>query len=98
MPAPPALLDGDMELKLVPALTKRGYDVTSIQIVGPRSLDDAAVLARATELGRVLLTHNGPDFRTLDAAYRREGRTHSGVVELPQLRGARSVASNCGPR
>lgn len=77
-----------MNVRLVGALTARGYDVTSVQFVGPRGRDDGAVLARATELGRVLMTHNVEDFRDIDADFRSQGRPHAGIIGLPQLRGA----------
>lgn len=46
MAAPAALLDECMNVRLVGALTARGYDVTSVQFVGPRGRDDGAVLAK----------------------------------------------------
>lgn len=88
MPAPPACLDECTHLRLVEALSARGYDITSIQIVGPRSALDPQVLERATELGRVLITHNVGDFRAADEAFRRAGRRHAGIIGVPQLRGA----------
>jgi hypothetical protein len=86
-PAPPACLDECTELDLVEALAVRGYDVTSIQVVGPRGVGDDLVLARTTELGRVLVTHNVRDFRVVDAAFRSAGRSHGGVIGVPQARG-----------
>jgi hypothetical protein len=80
-------LDECTELDLVEALTARGYDITSIQIVGPRGAADMLVLGPATTLGRVLVTHNVRDFQVADAAFRRQGRTHSGIIGLPQTRG-----------
>jgi predicted nuclease of predicted toxin-antitoxin system len=88
MPALPACLDECTHLRLLEALTARGYDVTSIQVVGPRAALDPVVLARATELGRVLITHNVADFRAADEAFRRAGRRHAGIIGVPQLRGA----------
>ena len=80
MPAPPACLDECTHLRLLEALTARGYDVTSIQLVGPRSALDPLVLQRATELGRVLITHNVADFRAADEEVRRAGRRHAGII------------------
>lgn len=87
MPAPPACLDECTELDLVEALATRGFDVVSIQIVGPRGASDDLVLERATQLGRVLVTHNIRDFRLVDEAFRRAGRPHGGIVGVPQARG-----------
>jgi hypothetical protein len=86
--APPACLDECTDLHLVAALGARGFDVTSLQLVGPRGIGDEAVLQRTTELGRVLVTHNTADFLRLDNQFRRQDRSHSGIVCLPQLRGA----------
>lgn len=88
MPAPAACLDECTDLHLVEALQGRGYDVTSLQIIGPRGLDDSAVLARVTGLDRVLITHNADDFRRLDAEFRRDDRQHGGIIGVPQSRGA----------
>jgi hypothetical protein len=87
MPAPSACLDECTDLHLVSALGARGYDVTSLQLVGPLGVDDDAVLERATELGRVLITHNAEDFRRQDGEFRRRGRPHGGIICLPQSRG-----------
>lgn len=87
MSAPAACLDECTDLHLVGALGARGYDVTSLQLIGPLGIDDRSVLERATELGRVLITHNTEDFRRQDAAFRRQGRPHGGIICLPQSRG-----------
>jgi hypothetical protein len=86
MPPPPACLGECTNLHLVDALTARGYDVTSLHIVGPRGLSDRAVLMRTTDLGRVLITHNTRDFRKLDAEFRHKGQRHCGIICLPQPR------------
>jgi hypothetical protein len=85
---PAACLDECTDLHLVDALRARGFDVVSLQLLAPRGLSDDAVLQRATELGRVLISHNTEDFRRLDAEFSRQGRSHGGIVCLPQLRGA----------
>ena len=88
MPAPPSCLDECTDLHPVAALTARGFDVTSLQLVGPRGMSDEAVLQRTTELGRVLVTHNTTDFQRLDAQLQRQHQSHGGIVCLPQLRSA----------
>jgi predicted nuclease of predicted toxin-antitoxin system len=85
MPAPPALLDEDVRLGLVPVLSDRGFDVLSVLHAGPRNVDDAIVLESAVERGRVMVTHNTDDYKALQAAYEREGRSHPGIVCVPQL-------------
>jgi hypothetical protein len=84
MPAPPALLDEDVRLGLVSALSARGFDVVSVHVVGPRSADDAKVLDRAIELDRVLVTHNADDFKVVHAGFIRAGRAHPGIICIPQ--------------
>jgi len=86
MPAPPVLLDECTHLGLVTALQARGFSVTSIQIIGPRGVDDEAVLSRAVELGRVLVTHNTVDFKAIHADRVRRGQPHTGIICLPQTR------------
>lgn len=86
MPAPPACLDECTHLGLVAALEARGFSLTSIQIVGPRGADDDVVLARSTELGRVLITHNTDDFKAVHADFLRRGQEHAGLVCVPQTR------------
>jgi hypothetical protein len=88
MPAPPVCLDECTELDLIPLLAARGYDVVSIITVGYRAMPDPLVLKRATDLGRVLVTHNVHGFRLIDEVYRLEGRSHAGIIGVPQLRGA----------
>src|SRR5690349_5611016 len=86
MPAPSACLDECTHLGLVDALRSRGFIATSLQIVGPRGIDDQAVLERATALGCVLITHNAEDFKFWHATFEREGRAHGGIICLPQTR------------
>lgn len=86
MPAPAACLDECTHLDLVETLRRRGFSVTSLQIVGPRGSTDDVVLERATELGCVLITHNVSDFKALHATFQRQGRVHGGVICLPQTR------------
>ena len=71
MPAPPALLDECLDVALVPLLNARGFDVVTLQTVGPRRIDDRLVLERAVELGRVLITQNTDDFKAVHAAFLR---------------------------
>ncbi|HEV8638441.1 MAG TPA: DUF5615 family PIN-like protein [Chloroflexota bacterium] len=84
MPAPPALLDECMDVALVPALRARGFDVVSLQTVGPRSVDDALALERAVQLGRVLVTQNTNDFKAAHAVFLHGGRGHPGIICVPQ--------------
>ncbi|VTU00860.1 Uncharacterized protein OS=Candidatus Entotheonella sp. TSY1 GN=ETSY1_46280 PE=4 SV=1: Mut7-C [Gemmataceae bacterium] len=68
--------DEDVPGPLVRALRALGHDVLTAPQDGRAGADDAAVLARATELGRVVLTKNRGDFHRLHAAV----PGHSGIV------------------
>lgn len=83
-PAPAALLDECLDLALVRVLRQRGFDVVSLLTVGPRGVVDALVLARATELDRVLVTQNANDFKAVHTASIQQGRPHPAIVCLPQ--------------
>lgn len=78
------MLDEDVRLGLVAGLTERGFDVVSVHQVGPTGVEDGLVLDRAIKLGRVLITHNTDDFKAIHAAFLRHGRSHSGIICLPQ--------------
>lgn len=82
---PPALLDECLDPALVPALRRRGFDVASLQSVGPRSVDDYSVMERSSALGRVLVTQNARHFKRLHAASMREEWAHGGVACVPQV-------------
>jgi Domain of unknown function (DUF5615) len=86
MPAPAACLDECTHLDLVDTLRRRGFSVTSLQIVGPRGATDDLVLQRVSELGCVLVTHNVSDFKAWHATFQRQGRAHGGIIGLPQTR------------
>lgn len=84
MPAPPALLDECLDVAVVLALQQRGFDVVSLLTIGPRGVDDSRVIERAMELGRVLITQNGDDFRALHATCLRHHGAHPGIICVPQ--------------
>ena len=86
MSAPAACLDECTHLGLLDSLRRRGFSVTSLQIVGPRGTNDEDVLDRATALGYVLITHNAGDFKVWHATFERQGRSHGGIICLPQTR------------
>lgn len=85
MPLPAALLDEDTSRAIDQELRRRGYDVLSVHQVGPRNVPDAQVLERATALGRVIVTHNTDDYKALQIRYERAGRTHAGIICIPQV-------------
>ena len=83
--------DADVRPSFRLLLEDRGHDVITTQELGRLPAPDAEQLVTATQLGRILVTHNGKDFRTLCQAWptwRRvwglEPAEHAGVIAIPQ--------------
>ena len=70
--------DEDFPGPVVAALRVRGYDILTVQQDGRAGAKDPAVLARAVELDRAVLTKNRNDFHRLHAAV----PDHSGIVTI----------------
>src|SRR3954452_5301715 len=68
---------------LTDALRRRGLDVLTSQGDGTAREDDAALLARATELGRVLFSQD-QDFLRLAAEWQRDSRPFAGILFAAQ--------------
>lgn len=70
--------DENFPLPVVERLRRSGHDVLTCREDGRdnQRIDDPDVLARAHELGRIVLTVNRSDFRRLH----RRGAVHSGIV------------------
>lgn len=70
--------DEDFPLPAVEALRRRGHDVLTAAEDGRagRGVSDEAVVGRALDLGRAVLTHNRKHFRNLHNA----GQAHGGLV------------------
>jgi hypothetical protein len=65
------------------ALRRRGVDVVTSQDDGTRELDDKALLARATELGRVLFSQDD-DLLAIAAGWQSGGNHFPGLVYAHQ--------------
>jgi hypothetical protein len=83
--------DADVTPAFCLLLTDRGHDVLTTQAVGRIAAVDGEQLLTATERDRVLVTHNGKDFRTPCQAWpiwRRawalDPAEHAGVIAIPQ--------------
>lgn len=76
------LLDEMLDPEIAIQLRKRRRDVESIQGDRPEllGLDDEAVLHRAKQLGRTLVTDNVRHFLPLHRQYLAEQKTHSGLL------------------
>jgi|SRR5690625_3934556 len=80
------LADENFDHRIVNGLQRRApnLDITTVQQVGLRTLDDPTVLEWAAREGRILLTH---DLATMkDCAYERvsAGVPMPGVFEIPE--------------
>ena len=67
-------------------LRRRGVDVLTAQEDGRDAVGDDQLLARATELSRVVFTHD-IRFRVQAEDWQRQGRDFAGLVFGPQLGG-----------
>ena len=65
-------------------LRRQGVDVTTSQEDGTREAGDAALLQRATDLGRTLFTQDD-DLLSIAAKWQQQGREFAGVVYSHQL-------------
>jgi hypothetical protein len=80
-------LDEDsMDQALVRALRSRGIDVLTAREAGMIERSDSDHLEYATARGRVLCTSNIAHFCALHEQGLREGRSHAGLVMIPQQR------------
>lgn len=62
-------------------LRRRGIEVVTAEEDGTKRLDDERLLARATSLGRVLVSYDA-DFAVIAAAWQREGRPFAGIIRI----------------
>ena len=77
--------DHNVRAAIVDGLRQRAVDVLAAFEDGYAEAEDPAVLARATELGRVVFT-NDDDFLAVAHEWLKTGRTFAGVVYVHQLR------------
>ncbi|NUQ65342.1 MAG: DUF5615 family PIN-like protein [Pirellulales bacterium] len=77
--------DHNVRFAIASGLRQRGVDVLIARDDGFDEADDPAVLAHATELGRVVFT-NDDDLLTAAHEWLRAGRFFSGLIYVHQLR------------
>jgi hypothetical protein len=84
----PLFTDEHIDVRLAPALARRGFDAISCQQAGRANqrISDEDQLIYATSQGRVILTFNMVDFITLDAEWKRDGRRHAGIIISAEIR------------
>ena len=61
-------------------LTKKGYDVLSVQDALAKGRSDQEFLAFATQEGRALVTYNIVDFEALARDWMTKGKEHYGII------------------
>ena len=74
------LLDQDVNVHIAQQMNLLGYDVTTVREEHILGASDDEVLDKATELGRVVFTHNYRDFEQLAKDREAAGRPHSGIL------------------
>lgn len=84
--AVPLYFDHNADHDLLLDLRSRGYDVLSAAEDGADHFSDERILRRATELGRVVFTHNRKDFRRLHHRWMAAGMAHTGILTATMRR------------
>lgn len=70
-------------MSVTQSLRRRGLDVLTSQEDDTAAVDDQTLLARATDLGRVLFSQD-QDFLSIAAEWQAAGRWFLGIVFAPQ--------------
>jgi predicted nuclease of predicted toxin-antitoxin system len=76
-------MDVHVPMAVTAALLRRGLDILTSQDDGTATKEDEVLLARATELGRILLSQD-QDFLQIAAEWQRIGRPFTGVLFAAQ--------------
>jgi hypothetical protein len=74
------------EAALVNALLNAGYDILTARQAATEGDDDLKQLEFAASQGRVLYTLNTADFALLHAKLLASGRSHAGIITIPEQR------------
>ena len=78
--------EDSMNHALVRALRARGIDVATARDAGMVERSDIEHLDYATMQGRALCSFNVADFYRLHTDYLAQGKTHAGIILMPQQR------------
>jgi predicted nuclease of predicted toxin-antitoxin system len=76
----PLYFDECVDVLVARLLETRGYDCLTALDAGQLNRDDETQLETATNLGRILITHNRVDFERLAIAWWAQGKTHAGII------------------
>jgi hypothetical protein len=74
------------EKAVLAALRNAKLDILTVAEVGRLSYSDEDQLTWAAQQGRVLYSYNARDFCQLHDQYMVEGKTHAGIILVPQQR------------
>lgn len=74
------------ETAVVRGLRSRGVDVVTAADVNLHGVEDAEQLAFAVNQSRTIYTLNVGDFARLHYIYLRSGKSHSGIIVIPERR------------
>jgi hypothetical protein len=77
-------MDHHVNVAITEGLRRQGIDVTTAYEDGAAQMDDPAILARTTQLGRVLFSQD-KDLLVVAEQWLREGREFAGLVYAHQL-------------
>jgi hypothetical protein len=77
-------MDHHVYAAITEGLRRRGVDVTTAHEDGAAQMDDEQLLARATQLGRVLFSQD-TDLLVLTEQWLRTGRSFAGLIYAHQL-------------
>jgi hypothetical protein len=77
-------MDVHIPLAVTEGLRRRGIDVLTSQLDGTTQATDEAILTRATELGRLLLSQD-EDFLRIAAQKQSRSESFSGIIFAPQI-------------
>lgn len=77
---------------MVRQLRAAGHLIYLAREFGLEQADDDAQLAKATELGAPLATQNQRHFEPMHKVWQADGRTHAGILVMPQLDPGRARA------
>lgn len=84
-------LDEDVNPLVAKMLRAEGFDVTTVHDVHRFGMTDEQQLQYAVDIGAALVTHNRVDFERLAEQWRRQHRSHWGII-IGVQRPARIVA------
>lgn len=76
-------MDVHVPMVITQTLRRRGFDVLTSQEDQKATADDDSLLARATELGRILFSQDR-DFLRIAAEWRSRGRAFPGIIFAAQ--------------